>query len=157
MGLDIRAYRRLSPAPDAARNKHGYVEDCDRFVQLHPNQAFPGRADDIIAGVPHSFAETMGFRAGSYSGYGDWRRALARLVGRSAEDIWDNPTPGPFVELINFSDCEGVIGAAVSAKLAKDFADHQDEAGSAGWFAGLYTLWRKAFEMAADGGAVDFR
>lgn len=67
-------------------------------------------------------------------------------------------TGGPFWELINFSDCEGVLGPATSAKLAGDFAtwqekadQHPDEA-----FRVLYARWRKACEMAADGGALVF-
>ena len=54
-----------------------------------------------------------------------------------------------------------MIGSAVSAKIAKDFAEFDEKAktiqvGSYGWFYGLYQEWRKAFEMAADGGAVNF-
>lgn len=56
------------------------------------------------------------------------------------------------------SDCEGVIGPEVSAKLVKDFADFDERAKTRGgkYFYALYCDWRKAFEMAADGGAVSF-
>ena len=68
----------------------------------------------------------------------------------------------PFVELINFSDCEGVIGPKVAAKLAKDFADYEDRASAFAakfkddFFLALYREWRRAFEWAADGGMVHF-
>jgi hypothetical protein len=65
---------------------------------------------------------------------------------------------GPFWELIHFSDCEGTIGPEVSAKLAQDFARYQDQADAHPdeRFRDLYATWRTAFEMASQGGAVDF-
>ena len=67
---------------------------------------------------------------------------------------------GPFCELINFSDAEGIIGASVSAELAKDFAEFQERAASFDWqhphFKELYQQWREAFELASDNGAVRF-
>jgi hypothetical protein len=69
-----------------------------------------------------------------------------------------NGAQGPFSELIHFSDCEGVIGTAVSKKLAADFAAFDEKAKAAGneRYYAKYQEWRKAFEMAANGGAVDF-
>ena len=60
--------------------------------------------------------------------------------------------------MINFSDCEGVIGPKTSAKLAKDFAEFQAQADAHpdDWFRDLYTTWRRAFELASDDGAVGF-
>jgi len=90
-----------------------------------------------------------------------------RTFGKGAHEIWaDATTKGPFVELINFSDCEGEIGPIVAAKLAKDFAEHQEKARTyvplhndpdePDWWFNLYKDWRKAFEMASDGGSVCF-
>ena len=68
----------------------------------------------------------------------------------------------PFVELIDFSDCEGVIGPKVAAKLAKDFADYEFMASAFAaesnddFFLALYREWRRAFEWAADGGMIYF-
>ena len=67
----------------------------------------------------------------------------------------------PFFELINFSDCEGSIGPVVSAKLARDFAEFDERARSLNdegrHFYRLYKSWTTAFQMASDGGMVDFR
>jgi len=68
--------------------------------------------------------------------------------------------PGPFMELINFSDCEGTLGPVVCAKLAEDFQEFDDRAksawgGDSGPYA-IYSNWRKAVEMAADRGAIAF-
>ena len=70
---------------------------------------------------------------------------------------------GPFWEMIAFSDCEGVIGSSVSAKLAKDFAEWDERAkrhivvqGPDGWFYEKFCQWRQAYEMAANDGLVQF-
>lgn len=173
MGLDIVAYRRLTPAPNAPVSEadDGNPVDYERFTLLHPEvmawaeQAFPGRAEGISPGV-YSYDEKFGFHAGSYGGYNEWREELARRAGypvgdgderhRHSSGAWA-AGGGPFWELIHFSDSEGVIGPVVSAKIANDFATFQDAAGKVGWFAECYAKWRRAFEMAADGGAVYFR
>jgi hypothetical protein len=74
-------------------------------------------------------------------------------------------THGPFYELINFADHEGVIGPKTSAKLAGDFAAFAEKSKAFaeslsvedrdGWNE-LYELWRRAFEVAAHRGAVLF-
>lgn len=171
MGLDCSAYRqikRVEPQPE-------FEDTPDDMVNLFVNPDFPGRADEIKDGL-YTYAEEFDFAAGSYSGYNTWREQLAKLAAYPAvrhesrgcevrrlhsAGAWA-ATGGPFWELIHFADNEGTIGAAVAAKLAKDFADFQskadafEEADHDGWFRAKYAEWRKAFEMAADGGAVDF-
>lgn len=164
MGLDITAYRQLKPAPDAEVDSDGYPVEWDKYLRLSPailkftDENWPGRTAPLVPGI-YSFADSLGFRAGSYSGYGQWRDWLARAAGyQSARDVWENVVEGPFVELINFADTEGTIGTVACAKLARDFAEHEDRilASADGWNAKLYKTWRAAFEMAADGGCVDF-
>lgn len=110
--------------------------------------------------------EEYGFRAGSYSGYNWWRNELAKMAGYAARehrgetsyclDCWDG-LAGPFSELINFSDCEGTIGSQYGAKLARDFAEFDTRAKAMGEeFYESSREWRKAFDMAADNGAVIF-
>lgn len=168
MGLDITAYRKLTPAPDAAR-EDGCMVDWEKHFDAHTasieftEENWPGHSAGIQPGMAYSFADKHHFRAGSYGGYGAWRNWLAQVAGwRSAEECWEAP-PGqqhakPFFELIHFADNEGVIGPKVAAKLAKDFADNQKRAEETGdeWEIAQYRHWRKAFEMAADDGAVEF-
>ena len=172
MGLCITTYRKLTPANgNEAFDETGELKYEDGWTQLYKSPDFPGRADDIQDRHAYKAEDSEGFHTGAYSSYNRWRDQLAELAGYQltkymqygqeqqshAAACWKG-AEGPFSELINFSDCEGVIGAAVSAKLAKDFADfqakadaHQDER-----FRNKYAEWRKAFEMAADGGAVRF-
>jgi hypothetical protein len=153
MGLDISAYSNLKREDDQSKNR----DDYEIRIWINPN--FPGRCDDVAEGY-YTSEEDLRFGAGSYSGYNAWRDQLARLAGHAdARAVWNDPKSGPFVELINFSDCEGTIGTAISAKLAKDFADfqhaadtHPDER-----FRERYANWRNGFELASKAGAIQFR
>jgi hypothetical protein len=115
--------------------------------------------------------EEFDFRAGSYSGYGEYRMLISEcFLGVTPRLVWENPKKYegmPFYEQVDFSDCEGFIGPAVSAKLAKDYREGKDQ-----WidyirskFDGMvnydhyiqkYDAWTKAFELASDNGIVWF-
>ena len=100
----------------------------------------------------------------TYGYYNRWREILCRMVHRaSPSEIWVEPDKWrgkPFVHLINFSDCEGVIGTEACKVLAKDFADHQaiaDKELEMPFFKQIFDKLRAAFEFAAAGnGAVVF-
>jgi len=176
MGLDITAYRKLTRATPTL-DEHGEPTApnyWDTLVELYANRDFPGREAPLADGWYH-FSDRLDFRAGAYSGYMRWREWLAQLVGYPATTsqhfgaqrqsycagAW-NATAGPFWELINFSDCEGTIGSVVAQKLARDFAEWDERARAASnaigdsFYYERFVLWRKAFEMAADGGGVHF-
>lgn len=154
MGLDISYYGKVErigdPDPD------GYD---DNKTQLYVNAAFLCQADGLTGGT-YAVEGGDGFCAGSYSGYSRWREQLARLAGYEAADAFAGNVQRheSFVDLVNFSDCEGVIGPVTSGRLAHDFASHQGDADnhSDPFFRDLYAKWRRAFETAAKGGAVDF-
>lgn len=170
MGLDITAYRKLEAALAQGFDADGEPLQMGA-VRFYRNGDFPGRADDIDESVIYVPSESFEFHAGSYGGYNQWREQLAELAGYplgeyvqwgvAAESrcvaCWSG-AKGPFSELINFADNEGVIGASVSAKLAKDFAEHQAKADAHPdeRFRDRYADWRLAFEMAANSGAVSF-
>lgn len=171
MGLGVIAYEHIIKADgNEAFDETGEVRDG--WFQIHVNNSFPGREDRLKH--LHAYRSVGGvirFRAGSYGAYNGWREQLAELAGwpRTTHVLFGvddhcytagawSAAGGPFWELINFSDCEGVIGPATSAKLAKDFSDfqekvdlHPDE-----WFKKKYSEWRKSFELAANNGVVVF-
>jgi hypothetical protein len=156
MGLDITAYRQLKD------ERAGSIDDEDYDYKVEsmlcPNPDFPGRAGSIDKDRVYSYAEKLHFRAGSYRGYGRWREWLATEVAgfESLSAAWA-ATSGPFWELVSFSDCEGVIAGDVARKLLTDFVEHQAKAeAKGGEYLEIYNDFRKAFAMAADGGAVDF-
>jgi hypothetical protein len=166
MGLDITAYEKLT----FAREQEDEDDDGgEGGVRVYQNPDFPERADGLRKGIYRTDGETHRFRAGSYSGYSFWRGQLARgFMGLEATfmkwEVTEAHAGLPFYELVNFSDCEGFIGARTSVKLAKDFADHRDRAVKLEadgkvcvGFVELYDEWARAFQIAARGGAVHFR
>lgn len=178
MGLDITCYSQITELdcvydvdgePIDPQTRHPI--DDDTYFTVYINPDFPGRADELKDKHPYSYARSFGFRAGSYSGYNEWREELAKMAGypkvatvthRGAVMLYGEGASlagkGPFFELIHFSDCEGTIGAAVASKLSQDFADFQSAADAIPdeWFRSRYADWRKGLEMAANNGAVRF-
>lgn len=161
MGLDVSYYSKATFLREGGPDDDA-VDWGNGEFWAYPNSEFPKQAEGLQTGIYK--AETVGsIAAGAYSRYNRWRDQLAALAGYgSAEAAWkmddDGRDSGPFWELINFSDCEGMIGAQTSAKLAQDFADHQAKADAHPdeYFRDRYRVWRKAFETAADSGMVVF-
>lgn len=166
MGLDVMAYRQIKLQPDVKGDDDGEERG---YFRAWKNPDFPGRADEIEHGGWYSHEGCIDAMSCGYGGYSRWRNQLAELAGwpsdddaydgihRFASSAWSAES-GPFWELINFADNEGVIGAAVSAKLAKDFADFQRQADELpdDHFRANYALMRHAFEVAAESGCVVF-
>ena len=157
MGLDVSAFSKVDWTQKYGEEMDGKPNMV--YVYVHP--MLPERASDIpgTGWYRHNGRETSG-RVSSYTGYNIWRSRLAELVGVQDRDVWRNPdkySSIPFFELIHFSDCEGTIGPAVSAKLAKDFADWETSAERLGelWM-NTYRKFKQWVELAADGGCVCF-
>lgn len=174
MGLDITAYRNLGPTDIDASTYEEFEEHDDGTMVFVPEymlngveNRWPGRTEGLTAGV-HTYADCHCFRAGSYGGYNAWRNDLARYAGYgSASAVWYGDVDATaFRELISFTDCDGVIGPVVAAKLAVDFQQNEETiraqvaeehpADTADYWMERYTDWKIAFEMAAQGGMVEF-
>lgn len=176
MGLDITAHCKIEKVGGNLYDRDGEPVNADGSpieydLHAYVNADFPGRNGSVEGNAYYTSKDSMSFRAGSYGGYNSWRNELAKLAGypetpfenygreqlRYDAGAWA-ATSGPFWELINFSDCEGIIGPEVSAKLAADFAKFDDAAKAVEtpWFYECYQKWREAFEMASDSGAVRF-
>ena len=167
MGLDIVAYKNVEyiSIDDNDVDEYGDPRDINVFrlyqsLIEYTEENWPGRTEGIT-GEYFTYENGYDFCVGSYGGYNSWRNNLARLAGYgSADDVWDRKfKEGPFLELINFSDCEGYIGPVVSAKLYQDFKDNYEKAklvNDDGWFLRKYEDWMKAFEYASQNGLVLF-
>lgn len=179
MGLDITAYSHMERLSDAECERIRAIDNGvaegeydDTIRHINPNPAFVKQADGLPDAYykPTEQTKAHAFRAGSYSWYNAWRAHLSRFaLGVEPRATWNAPeryAGQPFVELIHFSDCEGVIGPQTSAKLARDFAEYAERATAFAatfgdkddgeWWLTLYAEWRKAFELASDGGLVSF-
>ena len=133
MGLDITAISEIEPVEipediELWSDEYYDWEEEQNFPgsvwNLYQSSNFPEQGEGLPNGSVVSKGEEFGHRAGSYSGYNEWRRMLARAaLGMSDEEVWNKIDSGvsysevPFGELINFSDADGVIGPIASQKL----------------------------------------
>lgn len=178
MGLDITAFSHAVRLSEEDKSQEDLWNDGWKIV----NAGFHGIEAPLELGAFYNGKNELSFRAGSYSGYNDWRAWLCFMALNCApDDVWAHPecyAGKSFVELINFSDCEGIIGSTAAKKLAGDFANwqhgadkikdvliaHKDDLDlrtrdledNVAWFRKQYTNWRLAMEFAAQDGFVAF-
>ena len=169
MGLDVDAYKNVvalgGPETDSDE------VSADVRVRYADPEFFPNRCDEFPDGTPLEAEESWGFVAGGYGTYNRWREQLAKLAGYEKtmgrgilgyEETHQHGAivagSGPFYELIWFPDNEGSIGTAVCTKLAKDFAEFERAAEllEDHWFMEKYLDFKNAFELASEGGIVNF-
>lgn len=179
MGFLVVVYGKLKKIELQARLSTQYSEITitQPFIgyrQICVNSDFPSHASGIDHGSVYYYQSCDVIWNGGASAYGDWRELLAEIAGyepalckqhsggrRQKLSYWAGAhrvESGPLMELMRFSDCEGVIGPRVSAKLADDFRGLDGKAKAildADHYL-FYTEWRQAFETAGEGGAVIF-
>jgi hypothetical protein len=180
MGLDIHAashlrYVRLIPQGEEFDRLEAQVNRQDKcldevYFLLSPNDPnWEGHLAGMEPGLYEYTAasEQHHFRAGHYDFYNLWREHLSQLaLGVEPSTVWEDPEQfagRPFVELINFTDCDGRVGARLAAKLAADFrayAVRAEEFAATleddGDFINNYRDFTRAFELAAQQGALAF-
>ena len=106
----------------------------------------------------------ISFRAGSYTGFGTWREALASTVGINLHYIRGYGGDGeldydaPFVELLNHSDCEDELTPDQCRRLLEDFEEyaenfreHVDDKNRE-YYVAKYILWHEAVKHSAENG-----
>lgn len=156
MGLDMTAYSTLAPTKELSRPPD------DRVYKFSPNPSFPKQFEGLPEDEVWCYGDTIDFRAGSYSGYGEWRRWLCQLAfGVPPEEVWKNPgkwADYPLSLLINFTDCDGEIGPVASAKIAEAMRAMRPtlEEGQDDHNVYKFDLFLAAFTIAARGGVVIF-
>ena len=190
MGLDISVISEIVPIDipeDLELWSNEYYEweekqDFDGSVwNFQPNTYFPEQSEGLPDGFGYGTGEDYGFRAGSYSGYGEWRDLLAKVaLDMGVQGVWNKIDDGgnyseiPFSEQLNFSDADGVIGPVASKKLYNDyvsyekdimkkldryylkFEDFEIDGETYEWFKQKYKDWKEAFRIASNNGAVIF-
>lgn len=173
MRFSITAYKKLI-AVDAIFDAEGTPIDpktkapIENWVKGYSSNEFPNQANDFTGQGIWKHSGSITFFFGPYDGYNDWLNSLAKLAGYPETKCeWEcrkdmrfdatcrNGDPGPFFELIYFSNSAGVIGSETAAKLAQDFAAYNERAMEAGkYFYKPYWKWHTACNTAADGGLV---
>lgn len=163
MGLDVTAFSKVR----RVRDHDGSDWEVDEIV-LSNEPAFAPRAADVPNGI-YRYERSQHVFSRSYGTYNHWREELAKLAGYAAHPTetddahihsrtaWEAES-GPFWELINFTDCDGVLGAQTCSKLLADFEAFEARAAAHtdSWFRDMYRSFHAAIRLAADGGAVKF-
>jgi hypothetical protein len=171
MGLDIRAFNGLNKCD--IQSEDAYLKHTNCTYLTSKGDMFFEQSGGLNGYYYHN-NEYMMFRAGSYSAYNNWRELLSYMIGfPNALSIWEivkrdisignilsEPTSFniPFIELIYFSDCEGVIGEKICKKLYEDFISYKNEANkikNSDWIS-LYDDFLKAFKIGSNNGCVQF-
>lgn len=178
MGLDIAAYETATLTPEHEYDSEACYEG--NHVEAFVYSGFERSMRGLEGGVSGKSGwerpsrcyvvsgASLDFRAGSYSGYGQFRRALSTAaLGVEPEAVWADPDAYadlPFFELVNFADNEGTIGPEAAADLAGDFAEHRErvcpalgDGPNGDYYREKYDEWAAAFALAADSGLVEFR
>ena len=147
MGIDVWAYKRLKWA----------AEGTEGATELYPNRNFPGREGTIREGW-YTFDEVEDGPSMGYGRYNLWRAKLAKLAGYNEHEAWAGLKDSePFGMLVNFSDCEGILGTEVCKKLARDFEAFDERAKELdAAFYDVYVDFHNCFKFASDNGAVRF-
>ena len=164
MGLDIIAYSKLIKnkylSSMSEEEKEELDGDCIIMSTLltEIDEAFPGRTEPLkYNGDVYDCEDCSHISIGSYGTYGWFRMALEAF----------SENRDCFNELIDFSDCEGVIGSVVSEKLYEDFSSNAESfeqwvyqkcylVAEGELLLRMYYKFESAFKIAKDGGAVRF-
>lgn len=170
MGLDITAKSNMALV--GLHDEYNEAWEGYEVEVSYINPDFPHAVPASFAGKQYALyfetaqTQAYSFRAGSYGGYSQFRRTLG--MGTAVEDIWRFPerfVDAPFFEMINFSDCEGLMTGPVCAKLHKDFVDNLERytdyvvetvEDDFNYYISKYLDWTEAFRLGSMDGYVAF-
>lgn len=168
MGLDILAYSGLRKDKELTyrlnKEKSHLDYEGDELI-MYPQlsyieEAFPNRANPLeYNGDAYDYEDCESFCIGSYSTYGQFRLTLESFASKVGTTVFDS--------LIDFSDCEGVIGSALCEELYNAFVFYEDEYEKYidasfndemfnSILMRIYHNFEQSFEIGKDGGAVRF-
>lgn len=174
MGLDICAYSNIMKQPEPGVQKVVGKLLSSLGEEILEVTEVTDRCHDLEEGVYLDTFDTIQhhFRAGSYSGYNQFRNRLSKaLLGVEASAVWEDPSSfegRPGYEMIDFSDCEGVISSSVADKLYKDLVENKEvfenslikneniqrDSHEFEWAMETYNDFIYAFELASENGIV---
>lgn len=173
MGLDIIAYKGLKLDEEKSKlpldKKSALWSDDAKYLYMwsgiayieksFPNMAKPFSYNDNV--YKYDYRER--FAIGSYSTYNWFRRSLNEYAQTL---IVEFPLSKAFDLLTNYSDCEGVIGTYACKILYEAFSMFKNgfdvwalsnmQPSDYQYVMATYDRFKEAFEIASDGGAVEF-
>jgi len=113
VGLDIIAYSKAIPLDEPPLWPLGNEDWYEDYIYTS-NVIWPYSQSSLKEGqyLDIRGAERVDCLSLSYSGYNIFRNSLAKIGGYSDKDVWAEPesyVDKPFFEIVNFSDCDGII------------------------------------------------
>ncbi len=163
MGLDIRFFQYAETVDGPAKGNGGDA-DVIHNANFAPEQMGQFNQHDSLGEWVRVSGFRGHFRVGSYGSYNDWRKRLSlAILSTPPEAIWSEPERFrgmPMVQLIDFSDCEGIIGPQTCAVLRRQFEFSREkffvDRNVEQWHYEIYGNFQRAFDIAADTGCVQF-
>lgn len=181
MGLDIYAYGRTLCISNGVIHgepinpKTGEIwDDYDEGAIPYANRHYKKQAKGIRSHEYYTYKEMSHFWSTGYGFYNSWREELAKLAEYEPlpfEQIKGNPNSriisytegaifkksGPFIDLIDFSDCEGSIDTQTCRVLLDDFKNFENKALlKEDWFKTGYNNWIDGLNIAVNEGFLIF-
>jgi len=161
MGLNIIAVNKIKKVADFYEKIENIkIEDEKKLIRVKVN-AFFSSHDNLESGIYVYEGDEIEF-SGPYSEYSAFRNILANIAHSvNCAEIWANCDiykNGAFYELIDFSDCEGVIGPISASKLLLDFKKYREDFYkiSNKWDCENYENWIIALDIASSDGMIIF-
>ena len=170
MGLSIYAAKKIFSKEHLEfiealnrSNKISFGEELkvDDFLEMNNKNISPS-SDDLPFGVNYSLGEIFSLNIGSYSSYGELRRAISNcILGLSPEEIWEmDRYEHPLDYLVNNSDCEAIFGPWCCETIHSSMVANREKfMNHVGWDSILLTRYDRlldGFAYAAQGGALVF-
>lgn len=171
MGLDITAYSNIKKDEENGEvlglYSTGFIQS--NLKEFETNYEILDEDGEVIEPLL-TCDDGYGFRAGSYGGYGEFRRILCTAINEiDLSEMWENDNKIsiqnlPFFWLLNFSDCEGYIGTDYCKILYKDFVNNEDKFREAmkefedygQYYIDTYLDFKNALEVASNNGVLSF-
>lgn len=117
--VDLESGKLMSEMGLSTREMRANLDFPNHYKELEPY------SDESGVFMISNVSEPQRYSLGSYSGYNKFRKFLCQEAnGIDQTVLWDLGEAGydlDFGHLINFSDCEGVIGPNLCKKLYNDF------------------------------------
>lgn len=162
MGMSVSVYTNIKKSTEDTGDFYAYVDAeqwLDRIKNLEEYAWYTGDYhDDLYFG--HSCSDHTWFR----------NKLSSLVLDREVDDfteIIDDNLDMAFIELINFSDCEGTMDWETCEKLFRDFVDWEERMQEEfpienspnmienRMFRTRYYLWMNAFAVAKNNGVLE--
>jgi hypothetical protein len=166
MGLDISAYQKIAKVSVLENAEGEYINQEtgsieEKVITIRQNVDFMKQLAPLIDQATYTYQYSGTFYSSSCHGYGLWRNELARIAGYAsdsgqyAQTAW-NSKNGRFHDLIDFSDCSGIIGQDAIQRVLIDFENQQLDNSLVPEFITKYHQIWDAFIFAKDDGLIHF-